>query len=445
MQALAQDWIYNAKITDVIILINLKNSLNMSMDRKIEVKKGFKTKHIYILLGVIFLVFLVWLLLSSSSSTYRTEIDKLTIAEVSQAEFKDYISIVGTVEPKTTIYMDVEEGGKVIEKLIDEGELVKKGDVILRLINNDLKLQILNTESSLAYQANELRNTLINMEQQKISNKQNILSIDTDIIRQKRQYEQNLLLFEKGFISKEDYLRSKEDYDLSVQDRQLRYQRMVQDSIFRENQKIQMNSSLNNMKQNLEMVRERLENLNIKAPADGQLGSLDIEIGQSISRGERIGQLHILNNFKVLAEVDEHYIDRVRRNLSASMQRNNQEFILKAKKVYPEVRDGRFKVDLIFDGKSPENLRTGQTYHIKLELGQPTDALLLPRGGFFQSTGGQWVFVLDESGQFATQRNIKIGRQNSQYFEVLEGLKTGEKVITSSYDTFGDNERIDFK
>ncbi|WP_320020029.1 efflux RND transporter periplasmic adaptor subunit [Labilibaculum manganireducens] len=415
------------------------------MDRKIEVKKGFKTKHIYILLGVLFLGLLVWMLLSSSTSTYRTELDKLTITEVSQAEFKDYISIIGTVEPKTTIYLDVEEGGKVIEKLIDEGELVKKGDVILRLINNDLKLQILNTESSLAYQANELRNTLINMEQQKISNKQQILSIDSDIIRQKRQYEQNQLLFEKGFISKEVYLRSKEDYDLSLQDRQLRYQRMVQDSIFRENQKTQMNSSLNNMKQNLEMVRERLENLNIKAPADGQLGSLDIEIGQSINRGERIGQLHILNNFKVLAEVDEHYIDRVRRDLSASLHRNDQEFILKTKKVYPEVRDGRFKVDLIFDGKSPENLRTGQTYHIKLELGQAVEATLLSRGGFFQSTGGQWVFVLDESGRFATKRNIKIGRQNSQYFEVLEGLQTGEKVITSSYDTFGDNERIDFK
>ncbi|PCH69650.1 MAG: efflux transporter periplasmic adaptor subunit [Bacteroidales bacterium] len=415
------------------------------MDRKIEAKKGFKTKHIYILLGVIFFGFIVWLLLSSSTSTYRAELDKLTIAEVSQAEFKDYISIIGTVEPKTTIYMDVEEGGKVIEKLIDEGELVKKGDVILRLINNDLKLQILNTESSLAYQANELRNTLINMEQQKISNKQQILSIDTDIIRQKRQYEQNLLLFEKGFVSKEVYLRSKEDYDLSLQDRQLRYQRMVQDSIFRENQKIQMNSSLKNMKQNLEMVRERLENLNIKAPADGQLGSLDIEIGQSISRGERIGQLHILDNFKVSAKVDEHYIDRVRRELAASFLRHDQEFILKTKKVYPEVRDGRFKVDLIFDGKSPENLRTGQTYHIKLELGQAVEATLLARGGFFQSTGGQWVFVLDESGQFATKRNIKIGRQNSQYFEVLEGLQEGEKVIASSYDTFGDNERIDFK
>ncbi len=417
----------------------------MSMDRKIEVKKGFKTKHIYILLGIIFLGFVIWMLLSSSTSTYRTELEKLTIAEVSQAEFKDYISIIGTVEPKTTIYLDVEEGGKVIEKLIDEGELVKKGDVILKLINNDLKLQILNTESSLAYQANELRNTLINMEQQKISNKQQILSIDSDIIRQKRQYEQNLLLFEKGFISKEVYLRSKEDYDLSVQDRQLRYQRMVQDSIFRENQKLQMNSSLKNMTQNLDMVRERLENLNIKAPADGQLGSLDIEIGQSINRGERIGQLHILNNFKVVAEVDEHYIDRVRRDLNASLQRNDQEFILKTKKVYPEVRDGRFKIDLIFDGISPENLRTGQTYHIKLELGQAIEATLLAKGGFFQSTGGQWVFVLDESGRFATKRNIKIGRQNSQYFEVLEGLQSGEKVITSSYDTFGDNERIDFK
>lgn len=415
------------------------------MDRKIEVKKGFKTKHIYILLGIIFLGFVIWMLLSSSTSTYRTELEKLTIAEVSQAEFKDYISIIGTVEPKTTIYLDVEEGGKVIEKLIDEGELVKKGDVILKLINNDLKLQILNTESSLAYQANELRNTLINMEQQKISNKQQILSIDSDIIRQKRQYEQNLLLFEKGFISKEVYLRSKEDYDLSVQDRQLRYQRMVQDSIFRENQKLQMNSSLKNMTQNLDMVRERLENLNIKAPADGQLGSLDIEIGQSINRGERIGQLHILNNFKVVAEVDEHYIDRVRRDLNASLQRNDQEFILKTKKVYPEVRDGRFKIDLIFDGISPENLRTGQTYHIKLELGQAIEATLLAKGGFFQSTGGQWVFVLDESGRFATKRNIKIGRQNSQYFEVLEGLQSGEKVITSSYDTFGDNERIDFK
>ncbi|MDE5418383.1 efflux RND transporter periplasmic adaptor subunit [Labilibaculum sp. DW002] len=423
----------------------MSKSLKMTMDRKIEKGKGIKAKHVYMIIAISVLGILIWLMLSSSTSTFRAEEEKLNISIVKMGEFKDYISIIGTVEPKTTIYLDVEEGGKVIEKLIDEGETVKKGDIILKMINSDLKLEILNTESQLAYQSNELRNTLINMEQQKISNKQQLLVIDTDIIRQKRKYEQNLMLFEKGFVSKEEYLQSKEDYELSRQDRELRYQRMVQDSIFRANQKIQMNSSLANMQQNLNMVRQRLENLNIKAPADGQLGSLDIEIGQSINRGERIGQLHMLESFKVVAEVDEHYIDRVRRNLSATFTRNEQQFKLKTKKVYPEVREGRFKVDLIFDGTSPENLRTGQTYHLKLELGQPVDAILLPRGGFFQSTGGQWVFILDESGDFAIKRKINIGRQNSQYFEVLEGLQEGEKVITSSYESFGDNERIEFK
>ncbi|MDE5423183.1 efflux RND transporter periplasmic adaptor subunit [Ancylomarina sp. DW003] len=416
------------------------------MDRKIEKKRGIKAKHIYIFsIAAVVLALSIKMIFGAQTSTFRAEIDKLNIAEVKDGSFKDYVSIVGMVEPKTTIYLDIEEGGKVVEKLIDEGEYVSKGDVIVKLVNNDLKLEILNTESQLAYQSNELRNTLINMEQQKISNKQQLLVIDTDIIRQKRKYEQNLMLFEKGFVSKEEYLQSKEDYELSRQDRELRYQRMVQDSIFRANQKIQMNSSLANMQQNLNMVRQRLENLNIKAPADGQLGSLDIEIGQSINRGQRIGQLHILNNFKVQAHVDEHYIDRVRRDLSASFQRNNQDYFLKTKKVYPEVREGRFKVDLIFDGTSPENLRTGQTYHLKLELGQPVDAILLPRGGFFQSTGGQWVFILDESGDFAIKRHIKIGRQNTKYFEVLEGLEAGERVIINNYESFGDNDRIEFK
>lgn len=418
----------------------------MSMDRKIEKKRGIKAKHIYIFsIAAVVLALSIKMIFGAQTSTFRAEIDKLNIAEVKDGSFKDYVSIVGMVEPKTTIYLDIEEGGKVVEKLIDEGEYVSKGDVIVKLVNNDLKLEILNTESQLAYQSNELRNTLINMEQQKISNKQQLLVIDTDIIRQKRKYEQNLMLFEKGFVSKEEYLQSKEDYELSRQDRGLRYLRMVQDSIFRANQKIQMNSSLANMQQNLNMVRQRLENLNIKAPADGQLGSLDIEIGQSINRGQRIGQLHILNNFKVQAHVDEHYIDRVRRDLSASFQRNNQDYFLKTKKVYPEVREGRFKVDLIFDGTSPENLRTGQTYHLKLELGQPVDAILLPRGGFFQSTGGQWVFILDESGDFAIKRHIKIGRQNTKYFEVLEGLEAGERVIINNYESFGDNDRIEFK
>ena len=416
------------------------------MDRVIEKKKGLKPKTIAIIVvGVVLAVLLVKIIMAAGTSTYRTDKDKLTISSVEQGSFKDYISIIGTVMPITTIYLDVEEGGKVVEKIIEEGEMVKKGQVIFRMENSDLNLQILNTESSLAYQSNELRNTLIGMEQQKISNKQQLLSIDYELVRLKRNFEQNKTLFEKGFISKETFLQSKENYELSSRDRELRYERMVQDSIFRENQKIQMNNSLHTMQQNLSIVRQRLESLKVKAPADGQLGSLDIEIGQSINRGQRVGQLHILDEYKVMAQIDEHYIDRVRRELNGTFERQDRQYDIEVMKVYPEVREGRFQVDFKFSKEMPDNLRTGQTYHIKLELGQPVDAILLPRGGFFQSTGGQWVFVLDESGTYATKRQIKIGRQNPLYYEVLEGLNPGEKVITNSYDTFGTNDRIEIK
>jgi len=416
------------------------------MDRKIEKKKGLKPKTIILILaGLAVIALIVKIIFTSGTSTFRTEKEKLTISVVESGSFKDYISIIGTVEPITTIFLDAEEGGKVTERVIDEGEMVKKGDVIFRMVNNDLNLQILNTESQLAYQSNELRNTLIGMEQQKISNKQQLLNIDYDLIRLGRNFEQNSSLFEKGFISREIYLTSKDNFELAQKDRELRYERMIQDSIFRENQKTQMNSSLGNMQQNLSMVRQRLENLNVKAPADGQLGSLDVEIGQSINRGQRIGQLQILDNFKVVAQIDEHYIDRVRRELPATFERQDRQFAIEVMKVYPEVREARFQVDLRFTKEIPDNLRTGQTYQIKLELGQPIDAILLQRGGFFQSTGGQWVFVLDESGKLATKRNIRIGRQNPLYYEILEGLAPGEKVITSSYETFGTNDRIELK
>jgi HlyD family secretion protein len=416
------------------------------MDRKIEKKKGIRPKHIiYAVSSLIVIGLLVKLFAGINTSTFRAEKDKVTISIIEKGEFKDYISLIGTVEPITTIFLDVEEGGKVTEKVVDEGEMVKKGDIIIRMKNNDLNLQILNTESQLAYQTNELRNTLIGMEQQKINNKQQLLSIDHEIVRLKRNYEQNSSLYDKGFISKEEYLISKSDFEYAEKDRELRYEKMVQDSIFRENQKLQMNSSLVNMQQNLKMVRERLENLNVKAPENGQLGSLDVEVGQSINRGQRIGQLHILDNFKVVAEVDEHYIDRVKRDLSATFERQDKQFAIDVKKVYPEVRDGRFQVDLHFRLEIPDNLRTGQTYHIKLELGEPVNAVLVPRGGFFQSTGGQWIFVVDQSGKYAVKRNIQIGRQNPVYYEVIEGLQPGEQVITSGYELFGTNDRIEFK
>jgi len=418
----------------------------MTMDRTIEKKKGLKLKTIIpIVIGLAVIALIVKIILSSDTSIYRADAESLTISEVVSGDFKDYTSQIGTVEPMTSIYIDGEEGGKVTEKVVEEGEMVKKGDVIIRMVNSDLNLQILNTESQLAYQTNELRNTMIGMEQQKISNKQQLLAIDYDLIRTRRSFEQNSQLYEKGFVSKEAYLISKENYELAQRDRELRYDRMVQDSIFRENQRIQMNNSLVNMQKNLAMVRERIENLNVKAPADGQLGSLNVEIGQSVGRGERIGQLHILDKFKVVALVDEHYIDRVNRDLKATFKRQDNTFDLKVMKVYPEVRDGSFQVDLQFADIAPDNIRTGQTYQINLELGQPVKALLLPRGTFYQKTGGQWVFILDKSGKTATKRNVRISRQNPLYYEIIEGLKEGDKVITSSYEVFGENDRIEIK
>ena len=417
----------------------------MGMDKAIEKKKGLRPKHILWIVGVLAFGFLLYkVMFSATGSTFRAEKDKLTISTVEDGLFNDYITVIGNVEPITTIFLDAEEGGKVEEKLIEEGEMVKKGDVILKLRNNDLNLNIMTSESDMAYKTNELRNTQIQMEQQKIQNKQQLLQIDYEIVRLARNYEQQKALFKEELIAKEDYLKAEEDYLRSKKNRELIFMKLIQDSIFRENQKIQMDQTLGNLQLNLKVVQQRREDLNVKAPVDGQLGLLDAEIGESINKGQRIGQINILGNFKVNAKIDEHYIDRIVRGLTATLDRNGTNFNLTVKKVYPDVRDGQFEIDLIFDGTTPDNIRTGQTYHIKLELGESAKAVMLPRGGFFQSTGGQWVYVLSKDGSEATKRNIKIGKQNPQYYEVLEGLNPGEKVITSGYEMFGTNDRITF-
>ncbi|HBL74128.1 MAG: efflux transporter periplasmic adaptor subunit [Bacteroidetes bacterium GWF2_42_66] len=415
------------------------------MDKIIEKKKGLKRKYIiWIVAGLAFVFLLYKALFTEQGSVFRAEKDKLTLSIVETGQFNDYITVIGQVEPISTIFLDAEEGGKVEEKLIEEGEMVKKGDVILKLKNNDLNLNIMNSESNLAYHTNELRNTQIQMEQQKIQNKQQLLQIDYEIVRLARNYEQQKSLFNEGLIAREDFLKVEEDYFHSKKNRDLIYMKLVQDSIFRENQKKQMDQNLENMQLNLLMVQQRREDLNVKAPVDGQLGLLNAEVGESINKGQRIGMIHVLTNFKVNARIDEHYIDRVRRDLTATFERNGINYALNVKKVYPEVREGQFEIDMVFEGEKPENIRTGQTYHVKLELGQSEKAMLLPRGGFFQSTGGQWVFVLNEAETEAVKRSIRIGKQNPQYYEVLEGLQEGEKVITSGYELFGDNDRIKF-
>lgn len=416
------------------------------MDKIIPKKKGLQKKHIgYIVFGIIILVLFYMAFFTDRTSTYKVEKDKLIIETVTEGQFNDYITVPGTVEPISTIFLDAQEGGRVEEILIEEGSMVKKGDIILRLSNPDLYLNILDSEAQLAEKENFLRNTQVTMEQERISIKRELISLRYDIERKERIYRQNSVLIKDSLISREEFIRSKEDLDMALSSRDLFLERERQDSIFRSVQVETLKANLENMRRNLALVRQRVENLNVKATVDGQLGLLVPEIGQSISRGANMGQINVLTSYKVTAQIDEHYIDRVRTQLDATLDRQGNEFRLAVRRVYPEVRNGTFKIDMVFSDTIPDNIRTGQTYYTSLQLGQPKISLLVPIGGFFQETGGQWIFVLDPTESFATKRNISIGRKNPKYYEVLEGLQPGEKVIVSGYDTFGKNEKLVFK
>ena len=415
------------------------------MDVPIEVKKGLKRKHIYYVLAISLLLGLMYkAFFAENISTYQVDKEKLYIADISKSVFNDYITISGSVEPIATIYLDAREGGRVEEKVIEEGEMVKKGDVILRLSNPDLSLSILNSEAQLAEKSNFLRNTMVAMEQEKLQIMRELLNLEFDIKRKTRAYEQNKVLFADELISKEDFLVSEEDYQFAKRSYELYLKRQRQDSTYRTIQISQMEDNLANMRLNLKLVRQRQDNLHVTAPIDGQLTILDVELGQSIPKGGRIGQIHILTSFKVVAQIDEHYIDKVRTGLTAILERQGQEFELKIRKVHPDVREGSFVVEMVFVSEMPKNMRTGQTYYARLQLSNPKESILLPRGNFFQETGGQWIFVLSADGKSASKRFIKIGRQNPKYYELLEGLEPGEKVIISGYESFGDNERLEF-
>ena len=418
------------------------------MDKIIEKKKGwraaFTKKALPYWGGALVLALVLWLVFRDNSATLRVNADSLTISQVSQGEFNDYIRVSGQVQPMTTIQISPQEGGIVQEIVTEEGSRVKAGDVIVRLSNDNLDLQILNSEAELAEKENILRNTLISMEQQKLSLKQDKLQLQTEVARLKRKYEQNKALYEDRLIAREDYLTSKEDYELAAGKLELVKDRAEQDSLYRSVQILQMQESLDNMRRNMLMIRHRKENLTIKAPIDGELGLLDVVLGQSISAGMKIGQINNLDSYKIEAQIDEHYIDRVTAGLAATFQRQNDSYGAIIRKVYPEVRDGKFKADFKFEGETPDNIRSGQTYYLNLQLGQPENAVLVPRGTFYQKTGGKWIFVVAPEGGKAVRREIRIGRQNPQYYEVLEGLEPGEKVITSGYDSFGDNDVLVF-
>ena len=418
------------------------------MDRKIEKKKGlalvFSRKALPYWFGTFIAAFIVWVALRDNSSTLRVNADLISIGEVKSGEFNDYIRISGQVHPMTTVQLSPRESGIVEEIVIEEGSTVKEGDIIVRMSNDDLDLEILNSEANLAEKENALRNTMIQMEQEKMQLSLTTLELQTEVKRKGRTLESQKRLFDDGLIGKEEYLRSEEEYALFSKKLEVTLARSAQDSIYRNVQIEQMKESLENMKANMRRIRGRKENLNVKAPIDGVLGLLDVALGQSIGNGSKIGQINATGSYKIEAQIDEHYIDRVTAGLEAKFERQNEIFIAVIRKVYPEVRDGKFKAEFRFSGDQPANIRTGQTYYLNLQLGQAQSAILVPRGTFYQKTGGKWIYVVDPDGNKAVKREIRIGRQNPQYYEVLEGLEPGEKVITSGYDNFGDNEVLIF-
>ncbi len=418
------------------------------MDKIIEKKKGiaraFTAKALPFWLGALLLIFIIWLIFRDNSPTLRVNGQTLSISEVRSGEFNDYIRVSGQVQPMTTIQISPQEGGIVQEIIVEEGASVKAGDEILRLSNDNLDLQILNSEAELAEKENLLRNTLISMEQQKLSVEQEKLQLQIEVKRLERKYKQHKALYEEKLIALEEYLTAAEDHELAAGRLALVKERATQDSLYRSVEIRQMEESLENMRKNMQMIRRRKDNLTIKAPIDGELGLLDVVLGQSIVSGTKIGQINNLDSYKIEAQIDEHYIDRVTAGLAATFERQNESYDAVIRKVYPEVREGKFKADFKFNGASPANIRTGQTYYLNLQLGDPEQAILIPRGTFYQRTGGKWIYVVDPAGGRAVKREIRIGRQNPQYYEVLEGLQAGEQVIISGYDTFGDNEVLVF-
>ena len=418
------------------------------MDKIIEKKTGwrvaFTKKALPWWLGALLLVFVIYLIARPNNKTLRVDKDTVTISNAVKGEFNDYIRISGRVQPMTTIQLSPQEGGIVEKILIEEGSPVKAGDAILILNNDNLDLQILNSEAELAEKENILRNTQIQMEQQKLDVRQNVLEYGTNVERLRRAYEQQKALYEDKLIAKEEYLKAEEDYQLALQKYNLMTERSRQDSLYRGTQIDRMEESLENMQLNMSMIRRRKSNLIVKAPIDGELGLLDVVLGQSIASGTKIGQINSVGTYKVEAQIDEHYIDRVVAGLEATFERQGETYSTVIRKVYPEVRDGKFKADFKFDGEQPDNIRSGQTYYLNLQLGQPEEAVIIPRGTFYQKTGGKWIYVVNKEGTKAVKREIRIGRQNPQYYEVLEGLEPGERVITSGYDTYGDSDVLVF-
>ena len=416
------------------------------MDRPI-VKKRWTLKRIgkVGIPAAFFMFLLLYLLIGDHSSKLNVEAERITISTVTKAPFQEYIPVTGTIQPLQTFFLDAAEGGRIDSIFVEAGNVVSKGDRILKLANTNSQLDVLYREALLFEQINNARNTRLAIEQNSLTLRGQLADVEYQIIRLQRLHDRDTLLFRKQLISRQEFEQVTDEYEYWQSKQIITVENFKQDSLLRRVQLDQLNASIKRMQSNLDLVKRSLEDLVVRAPISGELTSLNAEIGQSKSPGQRLGQIDVLDGFKVRAEIDEFYISRINSGQKGTFDLGTTSYSLTVEKVYPEVREGRFEVDMLFEGSPPQGIRRGQTLQIRLQLGDLSDALIVARGAFYQKTGGQWAYVVDKSGAFAIKRNIRLGRQNPQTFEVMEGLEPGEQVITSAYDNFGDIDKLVLK
>jgi len=418
----------------------------MGMDKVIE-KKKWTTKKILNIVGIsVFVIFIIWLLFFRDKSS-KLYIDKsqISIATVLKDKFQEFIPIDGVVFPRNTIYIDAVQGGFVEKVYVEDGDWLEKGDTIMKLANANMELSLMEQETRIFEAINNLQNTKIGLEQNKFYRQKEIVELEYQIDQARVDFGRKEKLFQDDVISKKEYEDAKRENDFTLKQLDISIKLKKLDSISAVTRSRQINITMSRMQDNLHMLRANMENLYVKAPTDGQLSSFSVEIGETKSAGEHLGQIDMKNGFKLRANIDERYISRVYIGQEASFDFAGSSYSLVIGKIYTDVTNGSFQVDLYFEGEQPKQIKRGQTLQLRLKFSSATDAIIVKRGGFFQETGGNWIYVLDPSEDFATKRKIKIGRQNTRFYEVMEGLEPGEKVIISSYDSFGEKEKLVFK
>jgi HlyD family secretion protein len=418
----------------------------MGMDRIIE-KKKWTTSLILKITGIsVFSLFIIYLLFIRDKQS-RLFIDRaqVTIATVMEDKFQEFIPVDGVVVPKTTFFIDAVQGGFVEKVYVEDGAILKEGDTIMKLSNANLELSLMEQETRIFEAINNLENTKIGLEQNKFLRQKEIVGIQYQIDQAQRDFARKQSLYRDEVISEKEFEDSEREHIFSLKQLEISLELKKLDSVSAVVRTIQIESTISRMQENLDLLRTNLESLFVRAPASGKLSSFSNEIGQTKLAGEQLGQIDMMDGFKLRASIDERYISRVFIGQEASFDYAGQTYNLSIAKIYTDVTGGSFQVDLFFEGEEPDQIKRGQTLQLRLAFSSPTDAVIVRRGGFFQTTGGNWIYVVDPSDAFATKRMIRIGRQNIRYYEVLEGVEPGEKVIISSYDAFGSKDKLVFR